>query len=105
MGRRKGEQERSCRLCGCTDRRACRGGCHWVDERLCSACSTDAETTYMALQLVGGTEHITESQVKGWTQDERADSFNWAMCVHAYASDNYGISVPARPSCTLPVSA
>lgn len=29
---------RSCRVCGCTDDRACDGGCSWVDLDLCSAC-------------------------------------------------------------------
>jgi hypothetical protein len=29
---------RSCRICGCTDDRACPGGCAWVAEDLCSAC-------------------------------------------------------------------
>lgn len=31
---------RSCRVCGCTDDRACPGGCAWLDARddLCSAC-------------------------------------------------------------------
>jgi len=30
----------SCQLCGCTDERACPGGCSWVsvDPPLCSAC-------------------------------------------------------------------
>ena len=30
-----------CKLCGCTDKRACRGGCSWVDEKhtLCSSCA------------------------------------------------------------------
>lgn len=31
--------ERSCRVCGCTDNRACFGGCHWIGPDLCSACS------------------------------------------------------------------
>ena len=30
--------ERRCRVCGCTDDRACPGGCHWVEEDLCSSC-------------------------------------------------------------------
>ena len=29
---------RSCSVCGCTDTRACKGGCHWVGAALCSAC-------------------------------------------------------------------
>lgn len=27
-----------CRVCGCTDDRACPGGCHWVEPDLCSSC-------------------------------------------------------------------
>lgn len=35
---------RSCRVCGCTDARACPGGCWWVGPRLCSSCArTDAD--------------------------------------------------------------
>lgn len=30
--------ERRCRACGCTDLRACRGGCFWVEDDLCSTC-------------------------------------------------------------------
>jgi len=29
---------RACRVCGCTDERACPDGCHWVEPNLCSAC-------------------------------------------------------------------
>lgn len=29
---------RKCRQCGCTDLRACPGGCAWVTEDLCSRC-------------------------------------------------------------------
>lgn len=29
---------RSCSVCGCTDDRACPGGCAWVADDLCSAC-------------------------------------------------------------------
>lgn len=27
-----------CRVCGCTDQRACPGGCWWVEPDLCSTC-------------------------------------------------------------------
>ncbi|MFA5186467.1 MAG: hypothetical protein WC551_08330 [Patescibacteria group bacterium] len=27
-----------CRICGCTQERAYEGGCHWVENDLCSAC-------------------------------------------------------------------
>jgi len=29
----------TCRACGCTDNRACPGGCSWVEPDLCSACA------------------------------------------------------------------
>lgn len=29
----------TCRVCGCTDDRACEGGCSWVDSDLCSTCA------------------------------------------------------------------
>jgi hypothetical protein len=29
---------RACRECGCTDARACAGGCWWAEADLCSAC-------------------------------------------------------------------
>lgn len=36
----------ACRVCGCTDNAACRGGCSWVEIDLCSACAfaVDGET-------------------------------------------------------------
>lgn len=33
-----GEATRKCRTCGCSQYRACAGGCWWVEEDLCSAC-------------------------------------------------------------------
>lgn len=33
-----GRAVRACRVCGCTDFRACPGGCSWVEDDLCSAC-------------------------------------------------------------------
>ena len=32
-----------CRVCGCSDFRACPGGCWWVEPDLCSACDPDDE--------------------------------------------------------------
>jgi hypothetical protein len=34
---------RRCRVCGCTDDRACEGGCSWIEADLCSACVETAE--------------------------------------------------------------
>ncbi len=36
---KEGRRVRACRQCGCTDDRACAGGCSWVDLDLCSACT------------------------------------------------------------------
>ena len=35
--------KRACRVCGCTDERACPGGCSWVEADLCSACAPGGE--------------------------------------------------------------
>lgn len=43
---------RHCRRCGCTEDRACMGGCHWIPNPqhidLCSACATPQELAYAA---------------------------------------------------------
>jgi len=33
------KKERKCRVCGCTEDRACPGGCYWVEPDLCSRCA------------------------------------------------------------------
>jgi len=33
------EDNRKCRVCGCTWFNACPGGCYWVEEDLCSNCA------------------------------------------------------------------
>lgn len=37
----------SCRVCGCTDDKACPGGCVWAEPDLCSRC-------YLETQAQGG---------------------------------------------------
>lgn len=37
--------ERHCRICGCTELQACRGGCSWIDKDLCSSCGEAASHT------------------------------------------------------------
>ena len=32
------KKERTCRICGCTQNNACKGGCFWVEDNLCSKC-------------------------------------------------------------------
>jgi hypothetical protein len=31
--------EQKCRVCGCTEDNACKGGCYWVEDDLCSRCA------------------------------------------------------------------
>jgi hypothetical protein len=37
---------RRCRICGCTDTRACPGGCFWVEPDLCSSCASPSAWQY-----------------------------------------------------------
>lgn len=53
---------RACRVCGCTDARACAGGCAWVDEDTCSACDPapragDQVTVGIETREVEGVKH------------------------------------------------
>lgn len=41
----------ACRACGCTDNRACPGGCEWVEADLCSNCGS---VDLMGLVMTGG---------------------------------------------------
>lgn len=49
---------RACRSCGCTDERACEGGCVWVADDLCSSCVRDelAHLQDVSAWLGGGLE-------------------------------------------------
>lgn len=42
MKAKRKKKERACRVCGCTDEKACPGGCSWVERDLCSACAMTA---------------------------------------------------------------
>lgn len=48
---------RSCEVCGCTDDRACEGGCSWVDDPagrdVCSQCVERSLGVQRTIQLVG----------------------------------------------------
>ena len=39
----KGESERKCRVCGCTDDYGCPEGCWWVEPNLCSRCAVEVD--------------------------------------------------------------
>ena len=50
----------ACRVCGCTQDRACDGGCSWVDDDLCSSCAVESvEITDAGLELIA--ESMAES--------------------------------------------
>jgi hypothetical protein len=50
-----------CRVCGCTDERACPGGCSWVEPELCSACSGAAKDTIQVLTRILKVARRTEA--------------------------------------------
>jgi hypothetical protein len=59
-----------CRVCGCTEERACPGGCTWVRPDLCSACSnlhviqfTMPLWLYLRLQRVAAKLKLKPTQV------------------------------------------
>lgn len=47
-----------CRRCGCTQERACRGGCCWIGPRLCSACGTDKELVHWEFIDIGAMNSV-----------------------------------------------
>lgn len=56
-------ETRACQICGCTDDRACPGGCSWVsvDPPICSACiEPEASAAGEASGLLGA-EHCPAS--------------------------------------------
>lgn len=56
--------EDTCIACGCTDHRACSGGCYWVAPGKCSGCFDDDGNAYAVGAPEGGTfgfEHCPAS--------------------------------------------
>ena len=52
---------RQCRGCGCTDDFACDGGCHWVEDDLCSACLSRGDSVNASIALAGDRLTVTET--------------------------------------------
>lgn len=66
---------RSCRLCGCTDERACPGGCAWAFDDVCTSCightpaswaafrgdSLDDEAQPPLVRLIGAMKYAAEA--------------------------------------------
>ena len=40
-GEEESLKERTCLICGCTDSKACKGGCSWLLPEVCSKCITE----------------------------------------------------------------
>jgi hypothetical protein len=63
-------QKRACRVCGCTDDRACPGGCTWIATDLCSRCTTDTEMTRLFhvgdVLSVTTTKLLSPRGIRGW---------------------------------------
>jgi len=47
--------DRACRVCGCTNLRACPGGCYWVSLNLCSACAKKSDGDRLP---IAAAEHV-----------------------------------------------
>ena len=49
--------ERTCLICGCTDSKACEGGCNWIEglacrEDICSKCITDRVPDFIEVLIL-----------------------------------------------------
>lgn len=42
----------TCRVCGCTNVKACPGGCHWVEPDLCSKCAEKMPIVTMKMETI-----------------------------------------------------
>ena len=67
---------RFCRVCGCTDRYGCDGGCAWADEDLCSCCA-DVEPgpelpEYPELPVVDG--RLVLDELEAWQLERKRRS-------------------------------
>lgn len=66
---------RTCRVCGCTDERACLGGCWWLDDQddICSSCAPSAGAVVDARARFAhreGSERSDGAEGAGGQQDE-----------------------------------
>jgi hypothetical protein len=47
---------RVCRVCGCSEKNACKGGCYWIEQDLCSSCMSADTSGNLILPLFYGIE-------------------------------------------------
>jgi hypothetical protein len=60
----------TCRVCGCTDMRACEPPCSWVEPDLCSACIDDEPTEDDIADMEGMAEPHPEDKGNGADEDD-----------------------------------
>jgi CRISPR/Cas system-associated protein Cas10 (large subunit of type III CRISPR-Cas system) len=54
--------KRTCRVCGCDDLHSCKGGCHWVEEDLCSFCHAKSHLFFITVKEIIATKEIAEKE-------------------------------------------
>lgn len=80
-----------CRVCGCTEHRACDGGCWWVAPDLCSSCTGRLTPDELAAALPKGRTFKT---LPGGRLVDVTDELERARQVRALASDAFGRKAP-----------
>ncbi len=66
-------KEQKCRICGCTDSKACEGGCSWVLPEICSKCVT--ETVPECIEaLMAIIEELHQEEIEANHYGDPADS-------------------------------
>ena len=64
---------RKCRMCGCTEKKACPGGCFWVGKDLCSECATLSQVGIFFITQFYNVSRIVNdtARAKGWWKKNR----------------------------------
>ncbi|HEV7405206.1 MAG TPA: hypothetical protein VGO11_19840 [Chthoniobacteraceae bacterium] len=63
----------TCAECGCTDARACAGGCSWVNEQrtVCSSCLERVTAAHFGVELAEALKHSSVPLLLVWLQQVR----------------------------------
>lgn len=71
MRKNKKPEPGTCVACGCTDERACAGGCYWMnpDHTVCSACYIKA----IKILRVAGFRMVRRAYRSPWPSPPRSD--------------------------------
>ena len=53
------EEEVYCKTCGCTEKKACKSGCYWINPTICSACwLKNNKEMKKVIKLLVGSRHL-----------------------------------------------